>query len=120
MSCTLLLALPAAADEPRTGGGILHEVKIGATAHDIPYGWSGFHREPYSVDLNLEAQFSPHLMVWHGAIRPMVGATINVEGYTSKAYAGARWQWERPTNNWFFALGLAVAVHDGETFTNEQ
>ena len=26
----------------------------------------------------------------------MIGTTINFEGNTSKAYAGARWQWELP------------------------
>jgi hypothetical protein len=115
-----LLALPALAGERQAGGGFIHEFKIGALVHDIPYMWSGFHREPYNVDLNLEAQFSPRVIVWRGAIRPMVGATVNFEGYTSKVYAGARWQWEQPRWRTFLALGLAVAVHDGETFTTDQ
>ena len=115
-----LVALPALAGEREAGGDLIHEIKVGALIHDVPYMWSGFHREPYNVDLNLEAQFSPHVVVWRGAIRPMVGATVNFEGYTSKAYAGARWQWEQPSCRTFFALGLAVAVHDGETFSSEQ
>jgi hypothetical protein len=112
------IALPAAAGEP-IGGSFVHELKIGAQVHDMPYMWSGFHKEPYSVDLNLEVQLNPHIMVWHGAIRPMIGATINFDGYTSKAYAGARWQWEQPSCNTFFALGLAIAAHNGETFTSD-
>ena len=112
-----LLALPAAAGEGAPGGGLIHEVKIGALLHDMPYMWSGFNKEPYSADLNLEAQFSPSVMLWRGTIRPVIGGTINFEGYTSKAYGGARWQWERPSNSTFFALGLAIAVHNGETFT---
>ena len=119
MTC-VLLALPAAAGEPVAGVGLIHELKIGAQVHDVPYMWSGFHREPYSLDLNLEAQFSPYIMLWRGAIRPVIGATINFEGYTSKAYAGARWQWEQPSCNTFFAIGLALAVHDGETVTDDQ
>jgi lipid A 3-O-deacylase len=114
-----LMALPATAGEREAGGGFIHEIKIGAQVHDIPYMWSGFHKEPYGVDLNLEAQFSPHMVVWRGAIRPMIGATINFEGNTSKAYAGARWQWEQPSISTFIALGLAVAVHNGETFTSD-
>jgi lipid A 3-O-deacylase len=114
-----LVALPALAGERDAVGGFIHEIKIGAQLHDVPYMWSGFHKEPYAVDLNLEAQLSPHIVVWRGAIRPMIGTTINFEGNTSKAYAGARWQWERPSSNMFFALGLAVAVHNGETFSSD-
>jgi lipid A 3-O-deacylase len=116
----LCLALPAAADEQPGGGGLIHELKIGAQVHDVPYMWSGFHREPYNVDLNLEAQFTPSVMLWRGTIRPIVGATINFDGYTSKAYGGARWQWELPSCNTFFAIGLAIAVHNGETFTTDR
>lgn len=111
------LALPAAAGEEASRGGLFHEVKIGALLHDAPYMWSGFNKEPYGADLNLEVQFRPSLMLWHGAIRPVIGTTINFHGYTSKAYGGVRWQWEFPRNSTFFAVGLAVAIHDGETFT---
>lgn len=120
IACVLTALTPLAtlAGEPGTGG-LLHEVKIGAQLHDAPYMWSGFNKEPYSIDLNLEAHFSPHVVVWHGAIRPVIGATINFEGYTSKAYGGVRWQWERPASSTFFALGLGIAIHDGSTFTND-
>ena len=44
MFCALL-ALPAAAQERPAGGGFIHELKIGAQVHDVPYLWSGFHIE---------------------------------------------------------------------------
>jgi hypothetical protein len=106
-----LLALPAAAEERPS---FISEVKIGAQAHDVPYMWSGFNKEPYAVDLNLEVQFSPFLHVWGGRIFPAVGTTINFDGHTSKAYLDARWQWEYE-NHTFFALGLGVAIHNGAT-----
>jgi lipid A 3-O-deacylase len=113
------LALPAAAGEQATAGGLIHELKIGAQVHDVPYMWSGFHKEPYNVDLNLEAQFGPSVMLWRGTIRPVIGTTINFDGFTSKAYGGARWQWELPSCDTFIAIGLAVAIHNGETFTSD-
>ena len=78
--------------------------------------WNGFHKEPYNVDLNREAMFGPSIKLWGGSIRPALGTTINFDGYTSKAYLDARWQWER-ANNMFYAVGLGIAVHNGETFT---
>lgn len=115
----LWMMLPAAAGGQAGVGGLVHELKIGALVHDMPYMWSGFHREPYSPDLNLEAQFTPSVTVWRGTIRPVMGTTINFEGYTSKVYGGGRWQWEQPSCNTFFAVGLAIAIHNGETFTSD-
>jgi lipid A 3-O-deacylase len=94
------------------GSGWIYDVKVGAQVHDVPYMWSGFNKEPYSVDLNFEVSFSPLVYFWGGFLRPAVGATINFAGYTSKAYIDARWQREFE-NNTFFALGLGVAIHDG-------
>jgi len=115
---TALLALPAAAQEPSPGGSFIHELKIGALAHDVPYMWSGFNKEPYNVDVNLEVMFAPSIKLWGGSIRPALGATINFDGYTSKAYLDARWQREC-ANNMFYAVGLGIAVHNGETFTSD-
>jgi hypothetical protein len=110
-----LLALPAAAGEPARGG-LISEVKVGAQVHDMPYMWSGFHKEPYNVDLNLEMLFAPVVSFWHGSLHPVIGTTINFDGYTSKAYASMRWQRDF-ANSTFLGLGLGVAIHDGETFT---
>ncbi len=109
-----LLAFPVVAEERATG--FISEVKIGAQVHDVPYLWSGFHKEPYAVDLNLEVQFSPSLYFWGGRLFPALGTTINFDGHTSKAYLDARWQRECE-NNFFYALGLGIAIHNGETFT---
>jgi hypothetical protein len=49
-----------------------------------------------------------------GHLRPAVGASINTDGGTSKAYIDARWQVEMPSGI-FFGLGLGVAIHDGES-----
>jgi hypothetical protein len=107
-----LLALPAAAQEPSRGGGLIHELKIGAQVHDVPYLWSGFHVERYAVDLNLEVIFSPSIAVLDGVLRPALGATINFNGDTSKVYLDARWQRDF-ASGMFLALGLGVAVHNG-------
>jgi lipid A 3-O-deacylase len=112
---TPVLALPAAAQEP-SPSGLIHELKIGAQVHDVPYMWSGFNKEPYNVDLNVEVLFGPSVKLWSGSIRAALGTTINFDGYTSKAYLDARWQWDC-TNNMFYAVGLGIAVHNGETFT---
>jgi lipid A 3-O-deacylase len=109
-----LIALPAAAEEPSAGGGFIHELKIGAQVHDVPYLWSGFHIEGYAVDLNLEVILGPSIAFLGGAFRPALGATINFYGDTSKAYLDARWQRDFDSGM-FLGLGLGVAVHDGST-----
>jgi lipid A 3-O-deacylase len=93
-------------------------LKLGKLAHDVPYMWSGFHKEPYSVDLNLEVIFDASVKLWGGSILPALGTTINLDGYTSKAYLDALWQWDCAINM-FYAVGLGVAVHNGETFTHD-
>jgi hypothetical protein len=108
------VAAPAAAwdAEVERPSGLIHDVKIGAQLHDVPYMWSGFHKEPYNVDLNLEVMFGLSLAIMGGTLRPALGATINFAGYTSKAYLDARWQLECCWGA-FFALGLGVAIHNG-------
>src|SRR6516225_10172032 len=65
------------------------EIKIGALEHDTPGLWSGFSLE-----------------------RAAIGASLNFNGDTSKAYADLRWEIEAPWGA-FFAIGLGTAVHDG-------
>lgn len=105
------LAPPAYAGEPLAG--FISEVKIGALWHDPGDLWSGFRREPESVDINVEALLTPSLPLWLGHLRPAIGASVNTDGGTSKAYIDARWQVETPSGI-FFALGLGAAIHDGE------
>ncbi len=102
--------LPCAA----SAQGVVHEVKIGGLYHDPGDLWSGFRREPQSLDINLEVQLGPHVYLFGGALRPALGATINTRGATSKAYADARWEIET-ASGLYFATGLGAAIHDGNT-----
>jgi hypothetical protein len=113
--CVLFVLPAAAGEEPRTRG-FVSEVRIGALLHDAPYMWSGFNKEPYAADLNVEVLFSPLAHFWGGSLSPALGATINFHGDTSKAYLDLRWQ-RQINEHWFWALGLGIAIHNGETFT---
>lgn len=87
------------------------EIKGGILAHDIPGLWSGFNLEK-GFDFNVEMLFGRGLPFLGGYIRPAVGASINSQGYTSKAYVDARWEIDMPYRT-FLGLGLGAAVHDG-------
>ena len=111
MSCAWFSS-HAEADE--TNKGPIHAIRVGALNHDVGGLWSGFRRED-GLDLNVEAQFNFAVPVFYGNLRPALGASINTEGDTSKAYLGARWEvvfWEESV---FFGVGLGAAVHDGNT-----
>jgi lipid A 3-O-deacylase len=101
---------PGLAGEPL--GGIISELKIGALWHDPGDLWSGFRREPESIDINIEALLAPSVAFLGGRIRPAIGGSINTDGGTSKGYIDARWEIETPSGI-FFALGLGAAIHDG-------
>ncbi|MBO0742600.1 MAG: acyloxyacyl hydrolase, partial [Hyphomicrobiaceae bacterium] len=88
------------------------EIKIGALEHDTPGLWSGFSRERAAADANFEILFAPWAATFGGYLRPAIGATINFNGDTSKAYADLRWEIEAPWGV-FFAIGLGAAIHDG-------
>ena len=104
-----VVVAPAAA----SAEGLLYELKLGALYHDAPGMWSGFSVEKESVDVNIEAQFSPSMSAFFGTIRPAVGVTINTLGQTSHAYLDARYTYDAPSGL-FFAIGLGAAVHDGQ------
>lgn len=93
---------------------LLYSFKAGVLAHDVPDLWSGFSAEERWADINIEVQFKPALMVFGGALRPAVGASINTNGDTSHAYVDARWEIDL-ASNLFFGIGLGAAIHDGET-----
>lgn len=95
-------------------GGLVHEIKGGVLAHDVPDLWSGFRLEDNAADINVEASLTPSLPVLFGVLRPAIGATINTRGDTNHAYIDARWEVELPARL-FFATGLGAAIHDGET-----
>jgi hypothetical protein len=87
------------------------EIRGGVLAHDVPDLWAGFNLES-GVDINVEVLLGRGLPVLGGTLRPALGASINTEGYTSRAYLDARWEIE--VSRVFFGLGLGAAVHDGE------
>ncbi len=102
----------------RSGSGasaesLLYALKIGVLAHDVPDLWSGFQVEHNAVDINIEAQFAAAWALPWGAIRPVIGGSINTRGDTSDGYIDARWQGDCPSGL-FFGLGLGAAIHDGE------
>ncbi|MFN3869637.1 MAG: acyloxyacyl hydrolase [Hyphomicrobiaceae bacterium] len=113
-AAALCLGFQALTTAPAAAGGLwIAEFKAGVLAHDVPDLWSGFQREPDAVDINLEVMFRPNIPLLIGGIYPAIGASISTSGATSHVYADARWQVETPVGL-FFAIGLGVAVHDGE------
>jgi hypothetical protein len=103
---------PAAWAQEQVASGFLHEFKLGALAHDVPDLWSGFQLEEDSVDVNVEFILSPSLDLWLGSLRPALGASVNMNGATSKGYFDVRWEIGRAAGP-FLATGLGAAVHDG-------
>jgi lipid A 3-O-deacylase len=86
------------------------EVRGGVLAHDVPDLWAGFSLEN-GVDINAEVLFGRGLPFLGGILRPALGASINTEGYTSRAYLDARWEVE--FGRMFLGLGLGAAIHNG-------
>ena len=105
--------LPTLADPPGTPVLGISELKFGALDHDTPGLWSGFGVERQSVDANVEALFPPWAYTFGGYLRPAIGATLNFNGDTSKAYADLRWEVEA-SSGVFFALGMGAALHNGQ------
>lgn len=98
--------------EEEQGPGVLHEIKLGVLAHDVDGLWSGYSRED-GVDVNFEALFSPSLQLLGGALRPAAGVSVNSHGDTSKFYFDGIWQYD-VLQCFYFAVGLGIAVHNGE------
>lgn len=102
---------PVVAEED--AGNLVHEFKIGVLNHDQDDLWSNYRREG-GIDGNLELIFNAEMDLWKGTVRPAIGASLNSQGDTSKAYGAARWEttWG---DNGLFALGIGGAVHNGDT-----
>ncbi len=102
------------------GGGApwLHEVKVGALAHDVGKLWSHFRRER-GVDYNAELVFAKfNCQLLRGRLRTNAGLSINDDGDTSKVYAGVVLEWGEE-DGVFLSVGLGGAFHDGELSTRE-
>ena len=89
------------------------EIKGGALYHDVAGLWSGFSVERPGMDANLEVLFNPWGHAFGGAVRPALGATLNFQHNTSKAYADVRWEL-RSAAGLFGALGIGAAFHNGQ------
>jgi hypothetical protein len=108
----LLFTGAACAGELKPHDGVFQEIKLGLFYHDADGLWSGFKREK-GADLNIEVQFVPFANLFGGDILPAVGTSINTEGYTSKLYIDAIWQYLL-TQKLHVSFGLGIALHDGE------
>jgi hypothetical protein len=109
----LAVALAASLANDASANDLLYALKVGVLAHDVPDLWSGFQVEHNAADINIEAQFAAAWALPWGAIRPVIGGSINTRGDTSDGYIDARWQGDLPSGV-FFGLGLGAAIHDGE------
>jgi hypothetical protein len=105
----LVSSAPAGAQSGHVPRGL--EFRGGVLAHDVPGLWAGFRLES-GVDINGELLFGSGLPIFGGTLRPAAGASVNTQGYTSRAYLDARWEIDTPSGI-FFGLGLGAAVHDG-------
>ena len=114
VSLALLAALVADADTALAQVAYVPsglEFRGGVLAHDVPGLWSGFRLES-GVDINAELLFGAGLPFVGGTIRPAAGASVNTEGFTSRVYFDARWEYETPSGI-FLGLGLGGAIHNG-------
>ncbi len=89
------------------------ELKLGVLNHDQDSLWSGSRREG-GIDFNAEAILNHDLEFWGGTLSPAIGVSVNSQGDTSKAYLDARWE-KAFAQDFFFALGIGAAVHNGNT-----
>lgn len=92
-------------------GGI--ELRGGVFGHSVD-GSAGLQTNRIE-DVNFEALFTmPQLdsFIWLGKVRPHVGATVNLNGGESMAYAGL--SWTVPLGDIFFVEGaFGAALHNG-------
>lgn len=98
---------------PALAVGLIKEIKGGILHHDTDNLWSGSSREE-GVDLNVEAIFNHDLHFWGGTLSPAVGVSVNTSGDTSKLYLDGRFEKDF-ADDFFFALGIGAAVHNGNT-----
>ena len=94
------------------GRNPIEEIKIGILLHDVDGLWSGFKREK-GTDINCAAIFKVKKRLLGGDLQPVLGASVNTLGYTSKLYLDGVWHYDL-TKSLYGTLGLGVALHNGE------
>jgi hypothetical protein len=110
----VMIAIAVAAPAMAGDGGVaawLYEVRAGLLYHDMDYLWSNARFER-GVDFNGEVTFAPALALFGGAFRGSLGASVNSDGGTSKAYLDLRYQYDFDSGI-FVSAGGGGAVHDG-------
>ena len=80
------------------------ELRGGVLAHDVPDLWAGFSLEG-GIDINGELLFGRGLPFLGGTLRPALGASVNTEGYTSRATSmpAGRLRWGASSLAWVSA-----------------
>ncbi len=117
-----LLPPPGRAEDPappcRSGAGRLYGLRFGVLAHDVGGLWSRSRAEG-GADLNAEILFErPGSEILGGKVLSSVGGSLNLEGQTSKAYAGLLWE-RLFGEGFFFNTGVGLALHDGRLDTGD-
>ncbi len=119
---TLFLILAAfggtsVADETARPSPMVKAVRVGLAVHDVDGLWSHCSRER-GPDVCVQVVFNhPFFRVLGTTLFPSIGGSINTRGDTSKVYGGAQLTWML---GWdlFFTTGLGLALHNGETDTD--
>ena len=101
LAASALCCAPVAAQSllaPEPFAGIVDEIRIGISAHDVDYAALPFRFSDYKLnqieDLTFDVLFtSPDIDVfrWIGSPRPDLGATINLDGQDSLLHLGLTW-----------------------------
>ena len=99
--------------DKKSNPSFITEVKTGIVAHDA--GIFGRQKEE-GLDSTFEFLFREinYNLFWLGKPRPHIGATINMGGDTSQAYAGVTWDYKLP-KRMFFNFSWGMAYHNGDT-----
>jgi len=105
-----ILSIPVHAQDEPTGQ--IDSVILGVLAHEA------FNDEEGGIDGALELRLRPLFgRDWAVEILPTVGGTLNFDGDTNTAYAGATVRY--PLTDSFYVEGfLGLAVHDADTPRN--
>ena len=106
------IGINAQAFDNKTSVSFISEVKTGFANHDV--GFFGRQKED-GIDSSFEFLFREinYNLLWLGIPRPHIGATINMTGDTSQAYAGVTWGYKLP-KRMFFNFSWGLAYHDGD------
>ena len=104
---------------PEPFAGIIDEVRLGISAHDVGYG---LFPDPGALtlsqleDVTFDILFtSPEIDAfrWIGSPRPDLGVTINMDGQDSLAHLSLTWQLPIFDTPLYLEGALGAAIHNG-------